>query len=1189
MSLGPFGVEPSQIAGLGATNFGRFVNSLLSAEAAKIGLSGPSLVTTYKESVPDGGVDAAFQSVSQSQWIPAGHSAWQFKSGDQSPGECATEITGATRALEIIRAGGKYRLVVGVSLTEQKINQRKKAIDDCLSNLGCVTSEDTVRILTADSLARWTEEFPALALTPILNGVGHVGQSMDQWTNSILHKTKWCSSDDRNLQIESLRGVVERNQQVDVHICGPSGLGKTRFVMEALKNQSYESLVIYCPSADQFSIQTITHLQNSNRTAILVIDECEAKQHKIFASVLQTNTNLKLITIGLNGDTFNQSPMIALSPFSDEGMSELLKTNQPNLWIEAIRVIVEVAAGNIDYALKLAKALLEESNMAAGTLVTANDIRHYLSEQLPGGSLFLACSALALFTKFGFEREKIDELEMISDGLGISMEELNQAVSRLTELELLNKQGRYRGVGPHPVSLYLASVAWNHFNSKILSELMQKLNDNMVERLFLRAVDLGKNEAIHSVMSQILSKEGPFSSLQGISTGKNSKLLINLAVLEPQEVSVRILALLESTSDVEIIEAQKIRRDLVWSLEKLAWHSNTFGNAANSLLKLAINESEKFSNSSTGAFVSLFGTRLPATAASPDARMSFLWSKKDNSEPRIRMLVAKSAAYALSVHEAVAVSGEVQGGVIVEPRGVPETNLDVWRYQMSAIDLLCDLVDDNDPEISKFSLDSLTKSIHASLFVEEVRNHLARCFSKLNSEKLKTIRLETRSLELLFQRVENVETRIRSLEIFKSLLPIPTSEELLWVLAQGKSWEYSGENLVQELISIASEIDCDNPDQVLLRLLEFPVSIPFEIGRAVAFIVGNSTQNLMQLRSQIGGPNIESLIGYLRSRVEMGEIDLFDSFLEGLDESPSVLLGLTVTGPRTQLATARVDRLVPLVNVEEGSRTIYRWTRDHDDVRFLMYLKQWLPRVNSQNDYNSLLDVVSLQLHSEQGSPEELDSLIEKLLKLRDVYPDLGQQEWAWTELAKRLLISSPLDLFDILINQIASGSLSVFQGSEIAGVLSQIVEICGSIIWNRCIELIHDGSWRMSFAAKGWLGNVIGVETVQEWVGESAEKARTLASVSTLGETEISEVGRFLIRKFGTDERVSASLAGDFVSGFWSGPRSEHMNSKISLLVNWASQPNEDISVKSWLLDLANDLEGQQGSIIEFEQEGGW
>jgi hypothetical protein len=61
-----------------------FVNDLLNAERAVAGVEGSALDINRQVTTPGGGVDAALPRSAETSWLPAGDSAWNFKSSDRS-------------------------------------------------------------------------------------------------------------------------------------------------------------------------------------------------------------------------------------------------------------------------------------------------------------------------------------------------------------------------------------------------------------------------------------------------------------------------------------------------------------------------------------------------------------------------------------------------------------------------------------------------------------------------------------------------------------------------------------------------------------------------------------------------------------------------------------------------------------------------------------------------------------------------------------------------------------------------------------------------------------------------------------------------------------------------------------------------------------------------------------------------
>ncbi|MDP9410354.1 MAG: hypothetical protein M3P70_07610 [Actinomycetota bacterium] len=252
-------------------------------------------------------------------------------------------------------------------------------------------------------------------------------------------------------------------------------------------------------------------------------------------------------------------------------------------------------------------------------------IRDIVLGMLAGETDFLAYSALALFSRYGLDGDKRAELELIAAGLDIPVQQLVDANRKLEQLSLVTKHGRFRSVTPQPLAVLLALRGWEQLGDRILDTLLPSIDASLAERLFLRAADIGSAGPAAVALNRILGENGPFNSLQDMAEGSSSRLLIQLAIICPSETTAHLDALFDTATDDELRELKSIRRNLVWTLEKLVWHSTTFETAAGMLLRLALAESETFANNASGTWIGLFGGMLPATAASPSARMA-TWS-----------------------------------------------------------------------------------------------------------------------------------------------------------------------------------------------------------------------------------------------------------------------------------------------------------------------------------------------------------------------------------------------------------------------------------------------------------------------------------------------------------------------------------------------------------------------------------
>lgn len=1186
---GPFSVDPQQVAGLDGAGFADLVGRLLAAELARAGLAGWTLTQTYRTNAADRGVDAGLSNAVATAWVPAGDSAWQFKAGDLEPADCEIELRGAAAALEILQHGGSYRLVLGKSLTPDQITRRKTKLEETARSLSIMVDPGTIEVLNGDSLARWAEEFPAVASSPSIRGMGTIGQTFGEWSASVSHMTTWVASEERDKQIEDLRQAIQSGDESGVHIEGVSGLGKTRLVMEALRDQPNEALVVYVPSEDQFPPAVLSYLQNHGRSAVMVVDECDAKRHDVLAGMLQTGTKIRLVTISEPSQRVARAATLRVTAFDDEPLSEILRRNMPTLWTEAIRVIVEVSAGNIDYALKCAKALIAQRPGSARQLVDPSDIRQFIADELPRGALFLASCALALFSRIGFDGELAEELRAVGAGLAISESDLRTAAAELTASGLLTAQGRYRSVGPNPVAIYLASNGWTEFSSRIVTDLIPNLTDEMVERLFARAAEIGDASLPREVIDQMLGGEGPLSSLEAVAR-RRGNLLDHLAILSPERVSRRISELLEEATQEDLLSAHGARRSLIWALQKLAWHTGTFHEAADSLLRLALAENETYANNSTGVWVDLFGTWLPATAAAPDVRLGYLQDKAQSSDPKVRGLVVSAAHRALDSHESTMVSGELQGGVVVEPRGAPKTWDDSWAYQNAIVDMLRILADDSEPVVAAAAVDALTQAIHGFLGREALRDHLAETLATLPPHQLRDARAELADLSSLYSRTDDERRLAEGVDAIIATLPGESVSDRLWVLTHASPWDRRNSDIETELLGILSELSPREATEALLNALATEVPTDFNIGRAIGRLGVADSQDEQVLIDGLAGQNPRALTGYLYARDET-QPGAYDDFVDGMNADPLVKLRLTTQGPRTGRAEERIAENLPAISVAEGARAVFYWLREASDEELLHhYIEGWKNRVETQADYSALIDFLDFGLRGREELSPELDQAIGDIVMMRTGFPDLGQQEHDWNKLAERQLNRAPDQIVQVLVALVEEDSVSLYSESRKRGLFGRAVKLAGPEVWKQLMDrLALRESWRLSFASRGWIADIVDVAVIEEWVGDSKERARTVASVASVGEESLSPAAAFLLERFGDDEDVTSPLVGEFISGSWTGNESIRISRQIEQVKGWLAQPGQSVGAKRWCRKLIDYLESRLSGVVQREQEGEW
>jgi hypothetical protein len=1183
---GPFSVKPEQIASLSGSSFGDFINRLLTAEAAAQRLSNSDLVTTYKENVGDGGVDAGLRNAATSRWLPDGESAWQFKAGNLIPSKIAGEIKGAKSAIDVIRRGGSYRLVLGTSLNTKTTKAREDKLREAVADLGIKVPDDKLSVVGAEWLARWAEEYPTLAVSPAIRGAGHVGQPHRQWAASIRHQSQFESSESRDQAIQAIHGVLSAGAEVDLHVHGDGGQGKTRLVLEALRGHELEALVLYISAADEFSTGAMSYLQAHGRAAVMVVDECDARRHEIYASLLTPGTRLRLVSIGLPSAASTRSPMVRLRGLEDEAMSELLRKNSPGLWTEARKVVVDVADGNIDYALKAARAVETSSARSAEAILSASAIRDVIRAELPGGALFLAASALALVPSLGFDQELAGELRSLSSALDIREVDLRAAARELEDAGFLTRHGRLRTVGPHPVALHLAAAAWRDLGDAIVARLIPTLDATLTEGLFRRLSEIGDPDLASEAIDRLMADGGPLGSFARLVESGRAQLLRHLVGLNPEATANKLEGLLGEVPRETLRGARSVRRDLVWALEKLAWHRGTFERAATLLLRLAVAENEEYANNAIGTFVELFGTMLPGTAAKPSQRLSYLAPLASSEDDEVRLLVVSAAAHALVTHESITVSGELQGGVVVEPRGRPSTYGEIWSYRGGMLELLVELTQDDSTDIRTRALSAITSAIHGILHLPELRKRLISLLDGLSEEQLRQVRLEVSRLSALFERVDLDEDdgRPEGLEELAAAIPRPSPDDELWQMLNERPWDWEDEDLAGAIAGAASRVVDASPVESLMAVL-FDSEIPaaFEAGRALVRL----DQGILddpRVAVLLESPNSASVFGIVLQAHGEGVVERVLQFIRDQVADPVHRLQLLAALPASDVLRAQVLEAANAVSVADACRTLFRWARELPSAELAAHIDSWIDRAQSQMDYNALVDLVALHLHRVEGTPAPLGASVERLVLARSIYPDVGRESWDWGQLAGRPEVAD-LSVVRLLADLIESDLIPGFAGSAESNLLRASVAAAGRAGWEELMMRLHVGAWRLQFVCRGWLAGAVPVAVASKWVGDDPARARSLAAVASVGGNHLSDIATLLLSKFPDDERIESDLAGQFMSGSWVGPESARLGRQIEQVESWLATATVE-PVRAWARKLKRSLEKQLAQAHRRESE---
>ena len=438
----------------------------------------------------------------------------------------------------------------------------------------------------------------------------------------------------------------------DIHFLALSGMGKTRIVMEAFKN---EDNIYYSPTAN--CVEQLRILIENKKDCTVIVDDCDNNQRREIKKVIRTyGNNNRLITI--NNDLSRDEELVdgdVLLKFEYDQASDIITKlieKERTLTVDEVEIIKEYA-GNIPYmAILLIDAYvnnktlkIDNGDSLLSALLRGKNGKNEKQEK--------ALSSIALFNPLGYSESVSDEYNYVksnSDIHHITENQKNVDIIFQETIKLFLERRKlieYRGncirVRPKPLAEWLTDYWLTEYGDSIpqIWDELHDRNDSMSKRLISAFCTRIKDMSEYSHAKELFDKmhdicNGSFHDERIAFSDEGSQLFLSMGMVSPVAVSRNLLDLLEHKSDdfewVKNNITEETRRNLVRAFESMCIYAESFPNSAKALMILAAAENETYSNNSTGIFSQLFQCFLSGTRATLLTRIKVLENAKDKSE-----------------------------------------------------------------------------------------------------------------------------------------------------------------------------------------------------------------------------------------------------------------------------------------------------------------------------------------------------------------------------------------------------------------------------------------------------------------------------------------------------------------------------------------------------------------------------
>ena len=658
LGVGPSEVNGQQISVLNAHQLADLLRRLLLAEARTHGLPVDGIHVAGNIHTPDGGEDGRIQwtgGPERTPMLPSRLCQFQLKSGPVSPSGAAQDVITTEGGVKemvagALSAGGHYILICTASFTQKEIQRRKGAILASLRKAELVVEDEQVSFWDADQVASWTNLHPSVVAW-VRESTQSAGtdpfRSWDHWSGRSEHDLHGWVDDER---LPGLRGWLRdrlSSPRTASRIVGLSGVGKTRLALEALGSNedsaldesSMREIVLYAAASEtpaETIIEAAQRLADMGAGVVVVVDDCPPETHRKLAGIVaRAGSRSSLLTIDYEipqGQLDDDTYLVEEAP---QEVTQGIIEQQLSLGPEDRSRLERFSKGFPGMALRISIAWRNRLPVAQASdddLVNA-----FVLGRNPRNTTGLLRTA-ALVASSGLVQVEPSPFQIIGDEYGqavqlgelaeidgqVSIDELYSDVQELLERGALQRRGGFAVMQPRPISLNLARRQWRYWSPDKWDQVLGVGASPTLKDLASRQLALlNTTEHAGRVVEHVCREGGPFWGLKGILEPGNSRVISSLAETDPVVVSRVIERFFDEAGHLEKVGGH-LRRNLVVSLEKIAFREDTFEEGAGLLLRLAMAENERWGNNATEQFKGLFPLFLAGTAAGAELRLRFL-------------------------------------------------------------------------------------------------------------------------------------------------------------------------------------------------------------------------------------------------------------------------------------------------------------------------------------------------------------------------------------------------------------------------------------------------------------------------------------------------------------------------------------------------------------------------------------
>lgn len=576
-----FKLQQKWLIELTDTQLEDIVLKLCEASLTKQDLSTAYVHGSGPTKAPDDGIDIEVKIPIDKKidngYIPNHHTVYQAKARNMPKAKIEDEMHKSSTKKTLARLAsdnGAYIIVSSKDNCSPKmLAERIAAMQEMISGIPN-NSQLNINFYDQEKLYQWINKFPSIELYVLKQlGKNHSGwEAFGNWSKTP-HDAENTLVIEEGVEVEfpdvtgnrERLGILEginqfrklaREPRKSIRLIGLSGTGKTR-LLEALFEKEYgknalDSTNVYYSNSETATqptpLQLFGMLAEVNIPAIIIIDNCSAKIHRVLTEELQqiANNNITLITVeyDIQDDQPENTDVVRLQVTGIKLCQKLIEQRFPNLNNRICEIIAEFSGGNLRVAIAIAKS----PNIGCSiTTLSDNETFKKLFYQRQESDSELYKSAKLLSLVYSYSSNTTNELQTLADITGTTEKRLRQDTRVLMNRDLAQARGNWRAILPQAIANKLAQEALKNIPIEDIFDELEKAENERLLTSFAHRISLLPASQINIKIATDWIKRPEFEDWTNLSYD-NQKILKYLTKVVPDIVYQKLQKTINSPS-----------------------------------------------------------------------------------------------------------------------------------------------------------------------------------------------------------------------------------------------------------------------------------------------------------------------------------------------------------------------------------------------------------------------------------------------------------------------------------------------------------------------------------------------------------------------------------------------------------------------------------------------------------------